>query len=190
MSIQEHRWILGGGLASGKSVVRRLLSSAGIATIDADAVGHSVLEPGGGAYAEVSQRWPEVLDGGRIDRSALARIVFNDLEELAALEAMTHPHIFDTIRSRVEKIRGTVVVEMPIEARGLGSRWRRIVVDSRLETKVERAVARGMGSDDARARLAAQPDRPEWLAIADLVIPNHGSLSELEETVTLVVEQL
>jgi hypothetical protein len=31
--------------------------------------------------------------------------------------------------------------------------------------------------------MAAQPDRAEWLAVADLVLPNHGDLSELRGTV-------
>jgi len=190
VSTQQQRWILGGGLASGKSVVRRILADAGIPTIDADAVGHAVLEPDGPAHGAVSQRWPGTVSNGRIDRKALAEIVFNDPDELASLEGITHPYIFDTIRHRVEEIGGLMVVEMPVIAARFGSEWRRLVVDSREGEKVRRAVSRGMEKEDARARLASQPSRQEWLAVADLVIPNHGSLSELEQTVAMVVSRL
>lgn len=179
--------MLGGGLASGKSVVRRFLTDAGIATIDADLVGHAVLEPAGPAFAAVAERWPIAVSKGRIDRQILAEIVFNDPRELAALEGITHPHIFDMIRGRVEEIDGAVAVEMPVISTSLGPEWRRLVVDSSDEAKIRRALARGMDEDDARARLAAQPTRAEWLAVADLVVPNHGSLAELEENVSLVV---
>jgi dephospho-CoA kinase len=43
-----------------------------------------------------------------------------------------------------------------------------------------------MSEDDARSRIAAQPGRAEWLAVADLVIPNHGSERELHEAVMIL----
>lgn len=190
MTTQQRRWILGGGLASGKSVVRRALGEAGIATIDADAIGHAVLEPDGPAFEPVSARWPSVVSDGRIDRRALAGIVFEDPDELAELEGMTHPHIFDMIRRRVEQINGPVVVEMPVTGERLMVTWRRVVVDARDDAKLRRAADRGMDEEDARGRLAAQPTRAEWLAIADLVIPNHSSLDELTSAVDEIVSRL
>lgn len=190
MSTEQRRWILGGGLASGKSQVRILLAEVGISTLDADTVGHEVLEPERPAFAEVRQRWPDVVVDGQIDRGALAKIVFSDPEALAELEAITHPYIFDTIRHRVEEIEGPVVVEMPVVGERLGEDWSRLVVDARDDVKVERAISRGMDEKDARARLASQPRRDEWLAIADLVIPNHGSLADLEDSVKRVTTRL
>lgn len=190
MTSQQRRWILGGGLASGKSAVRQFLHETGIATIDADSIGHDVLARGGAAFADASDRWPETVVDGQIDRRALAEIVFNDHDELAALESMTHPHIFDTIKRRVEEIEQTVVVEMPVIADRIDTGWRWIVVDSRDDVKVQRAVARGMREEDARARLAAQPTRSAWLAVADSVIPNHGSLADLESAVARLAERL
>lgn len=177
-------------MASGKSRVRELLAAAGIETIDADEVGHMLLEPDGAAFGDVSRRWPEVVLEGRVDRSSLARIVFSDTRQLAALEEMTHPHIFDMIRGEVEEIEGPVVVEMPLPGRRLGEEWRQLVVDCRDEVKIERAIARGMEGSDARARLGVQPSREEWLATADVVIPNHGTMADLVETVGRLVDTL
>lgn len=183
MSTEQHRWILSGGLASGKSKVRELLAEAGIVTVDADSIGHSVIRPDGPAFAQVAERWPHVVRDGEIERPSLAAVVFNDPGELAALEAITHPHIMDGIRSRVAGVEGTVMVEIPLLSHDLGDDWRRIVVDCRDEIRLARAVQRGMSQEDARARMASQPSRAQWLAVADLVVPNHGTLQELAEAV-------
>jgi len=163
-------------------MVRQLLEAAGILTIDADSIGRAILRSDGPAYAEVVKRWPRVVQEGEIHRPSLASIVFNDPDELAALEGITHPHIFDIIGTRVDEIDSTVVVEIPVLNHGLGDEWQRIVVDCHDEMRLQRAIARGMGREDAKSRMAAQPRRDEWLAVADLIVPNHGSLDELEET--------
>jgi len=177
-------------LASGKSLVREMLADAGIATIDADRVGHEVLEPSGAAFDEVRSRWPQIVVDGEISRSALAGIVFDDPSELEELESITHPHIFDTIMGRVERLDTPVVVEMPVLTDRLRGEWGRLVVDSREEAKLARAIERGMSEADARSRLQAQPSRADWLASADLVIPNHRSLEELKRLVEDVLEHL
>jgi dephospho-CoA kinase len=170
--------------------VRRLLEDHGIETIDADAIGHAVLEPDGPAFADVAGRWPEVVVEGVIDRRLLATVVFNDPAELKALESVTHPHIFDAIRARVEDVVGPVVVEVPLLTHRLGSRWKQLIVDSRDSIRHRRALARGMSREDTEARMMAQPSRSEWLAAGDLVVPNHGSRAELNEAVVALAHAL
>jgi dephospho-CoA kinase len=162
----------------------------GIMTIDADAVGHEMLEPGGPAYDDVASTWPQVVSEGRIQRASLAAIVFAKEAELQRLESITHPHIFGTIHRGVEDFDGVVVVEVPVLEHGFGEGWGRIVVDLEDEARLERALARGMSEQDARDRMTAQPSREEWLARADIVVPNHGTLAELEETVARLVTVL
>lgn len=190
MRSKQRLWVLSGGLASGKSQVRGFLSEHGFHTIDADSVGHDVLRSDGPAFDEVAKRWPQVVEEGEVDRSALAEIVFNDPSELISLESITHPHIFGTISTQVEDVDAPVVVEMPLIKHSLGSGWRRIVVDCRDELRLRRAVGRGMAEADVRSRMSAQPSRAEWLAIADVVVPNHGDLGMLSSTVDCLVSKL
>lgn len=170
--------VLGGGIGSGKSLVAALLDAAGAAVISADEVGHGVLEPDGAAFAEVAARWPSIVVKGRIDRPRLAGIVFRDPAELAALEALTHPAIIETILDRVTNIDRPVIVEVPLIL-DLGDGWRRVYVDADHEVRIERAVARGADEGDVRRRATAQPDREEWLLWADDVIVNEGTKEEL-----------
>lgn len=188
MTTQNRRWLLSGGIGSGKSEVGRLLAATGIRVVDADRMGHRVLEPSGSAFGAVADRWPEVLRDGVIDRGTLAGIVFADPGQLRELEALTHPHIFGTIRVELEGFEELAVVEVPIIDTGL--LWPRMVVDAADEIRFEHALERGMSTDDLRARMASQPSRAQWLASADLVIPNHGTLEELTETVAEVVGYL
>lgn len=145
-----------------------------------------MLEPDGAAYAAVTQRWPSVVVDGRIDRSRLAAIVFVDTDQLAELEAMTHPAIIETIRERVASDPGPVVVEAPVQLL-LGDGWHRIYVDADEELRVARAVGRGDEEADVRRRVAAQADRMEWLDWADEVIDNNGTLEALRNQVEELV---
>ena len=182
------RWVLGGGLASGKSAVRGLLGGRhGLLAIDADAVGHEMLEPDGHAYPDVAAAWPQVVSEGRIQRAALAAIVFAEEAELKRLESITHPYIFGTISRRVEDFEGVVVVEVPVLNHRMDEGWGWIVVDAGDEVRLRRAMSRGMTRKEAETRMRAQPNRSEWLAAADIVVPNHGSLDELSATVDLLV---
>lgn len=179
--------MLGGGIGSGKSEVRRMLSLAGVLTVDADGVGHEVLEPDGPAFEAVVAQWPDIVVDGRIDRAALGEVVFADLSQLRRLEAITHPHIFGTIATRLEGIDGVVVVESPLIEPPIEGSWRMMVVDAVDDARVRRAMARGLGEAAVTAVMRAQPSRAEWLARADLVIPNHGLVGELQATVDRVV---
>ncbi|MCD6303362.1 MAG: dephospho-CoA kinase [Planctomycetes bacterium] len=90
-----------GGIGAGKSTVAAELEALGCRLIDADAIGHDVLgEP---AVAEaIRRRWGDGVLGpdGRIDRSALAEVVFEDPAELEALDELVHP----PIRRRMERL--------------------------------------------------------------------------------------
>ena len=160
--------------------------SEGIRTVDADAVGHLVLA--GEGLTPVAERWPDVVLEGQIDRQALARIVFDDSEELEVLEAITHPLIFGRIEADLKEFSGVVVVEMPLLETSMG--WPMIVVDADDETRLRRAVQRGMKEADVRRRMAAQPGRDDWLAAADVVVPNHGAINHLEKAAALLGDYL
>lgn len=168
--------------------MRRMLEELGVKAIDADSIGHEVIAPDGPAFAAVAERWPDVVSGGRIDRSALAAEVFGDPEALAELEGMTHPHIFGKISSRLQELSGLVVVEIPLLGRPAFETMPRLVVDCADEIRLQRVIDRGMDPDDARARMERQPSRAVWLAAADLVVPNHGSLEDLWPTVRALLQ--
>ncbi len=181
--------LVSGGIGSGKSAVARMLAMLGAHVIDADAIGHEMLA--GVCHDEVALRWPGVVRDGRIDRAALADIVFAKPAELAALEAITHPAIAARIAEEVERTNApVVVVEMPLLKNLMGEGWLRIVVDAGEAVRVRRLLERGMQPEDIRARMMVQPNRRAWLAAADVVVGNDGSLADLESEVAAVWRRL
>jgi dephospho-CoA kinase len=184
------RLVVGGGIGSGKTTVVRVLQRLGASVVIADEIGHRVLEPGGEAFNEVAAAWPQVVVEGRIDRNALAAIVFADPVELERLEALTHPAIAARLSAEVSAIEGDVVVETPIPGVATGPGWVRLYIDVPGELRLRRAVARGGDPDDVRRRMAAQLHRRAWLQWADRVLVNEGTLEELEAAVRALWDEL
>jgi len=175
---------LTGGLASGKSTVARRMAELGCRVVDADRLVAELYAPGGAGAAAVEALFgPDLLDpSGAVDRPRLAERVFSDPEARARLETAIHP----LVRRRFEELAAeadedVVVLEatLLVEA-GYGPSFDLVVtVEADPETRVARAVARGLPEPDARARLAAQGDGSRRLAAADRVLPNKGTLDEL-----------
>ncbi|MEX2419343.1 MAG: dephospho-CoA kinase [Acidimicrobiia bacterium] len=176
----DRRHLLTGGIASGKSTAATYFEILGAFVVSADRIGHEVIAPGGAAHDAVVGRFPDSVVDGVVDRSRLAAHVFGERGELQALEAITHPAIRSLIHTVVDGVAGVVMVEVPLIGDFLGPGWKRIVVDAPGAVRLERLLARGMGQQDAEARLAVQPTRGEWLESADLVVDNSGDLMDLE----------
>ena len=192
MGRRRNVWLLTGGIGSGKSTVRRMLAERGAETIDADRVGHQVLEPGGAAHEAVAARWPEVVDDGVIDRKKLGHIVFNDNSELRDLEAISHPAITKTLRERIKESDADVVVvelSVPRDFLGVGSS-RTIVADLDVPTRKKRLVDRGMEPDEIDRRMAAQPDRDGWVDRGGWVVCTEGSFDDVEQRVDRLWHQM
>jgi dephospho-CoA kinase len=174
------RVVVVGGIGAGKTTVLERFAELGAEIIEADRIGHDVLEPWGSAFSSVAERWPQVVDGAEIDRPALAAIVFQDPDELAALEAISHPAIAREIARRSEDAGDRpVVVEVPVEADLVGPGWTRVAVVAPRPLRLDRVVARGMDRDDAASRADRQLDDAAWIASADAVIVNDGTIDQL-----------
>lgn len=174
------RLVIGGGIGSGKSQAGVLLAERGFSVLDADRVGHSVLEGDHPVARRVAERWPEAVNRGMIDRRALGRIVFHDRGQLAELEAITHPAIRDGIAAWAREAgERPLAVEIPLLAELVGADWIWVVIEAPLELRKERLRGRGMSDGEIAARLAAQPSREGWLESADFVIGNAGTREDL-----------
>lgn len=177
---------LTGGIGAGKSTVADGLAARGAVLIDADAIVRELQEPGGRVLAAMVDHFgPGILrPDGTLDRGAVASIVFNDADELAALNSIVHPAVVEEMTARRRALADTdktVVLDIPLLVEGGYREIPVIVVDTDPEIAVARLVeSRAVDEDDARARIAAQASRPERLAIADFVIDNSGTRAELE----------
>lgn len=181
---------LTGGIASGKSVVARRLAEHGAVRIDADELAREVVEPGQPALAEISREFGPAVIGpdGRLDRAALASVIFVDPERRAALNAITHPAVKRRARELMDEAAAknpdaVVVYDVPllVEARVDADHDFDliVVVNASAETRIRRLVElRGLSREEAAHRLNSQVSDTERLAIADVVIDSNGTLDE------------
>lgn len=176
---------LTGNIATGKSVVRRMLEHLGAYTIDADSLAHRVIASDAPGYKRVLDAFGKwLLDkDGQIDRAKLGKLVFSDAEALAQLESIVHPYVMQAVDLLTRRANQPVVVIEAIKLiesdlrKQCDSIW---VTDAPPQVQVERLIRkRGFSPADALQRVNAQASQQNKLALADLVIKNTGSYDDL-----------
>ena len=184
---------LTGGIASGKSALEREFAARGVFVADADLIARQIVEPGQPALVAVVGAFGQsVLTAeGRLDRTALRALVFDDAAARRALEAILHPLIRTQLHAQCRAAPGAYAIAMvPLLTEGGGRDgypWldRILVVDAPHAMQKERLMQRD-GIDDALAEkmIAAQATRAQRLALADDIVVNDGDLASLREAVT------
>lgn len=192
MSAWPGKYAIGltGNIATGKSVVRKMLEHLGAYGIDADALGHRAIAQGAPGYQPVLStfgRWILAPDG-QIDRAKLAKLVFADRDALARLEAIVHPLVGQAVDLLARRSRHKVIVIEAIKLLESGMRarcdsvW---VVYAPPEVQLARLMQkRGMSMAQARQRIAAQEPQEAKIAVADVVIRNDGTFEQTWQQVT------
>ncbi|HEX6270902.1 MAG TPA: dephospho-CoA kinase [Anaerolineales bacterium] len=181
------KYVIGltGNIATGKSVVRRMLEHLGAYTIDADALSHRVIAKGAPGYQPVLNTFGTwiLAQDAQIDRNKLGRLVFADTQALQQLEGIIHPYVRQAIDILVKRASQRVIVIEAIKLleSGLGNLCDSIwVTDAPQHVQIERLIRkRGMSSETALQRVHAQSAQKQKVAAADIVITNKGSYEDL-----------
>jgi len=191
---------LTGGIGAGKTAISNLLAKLGAGIVDTDLIAHQITAPGGAAIPLIREQFgPEFIDAtGALIRSRMRTLVFGNPQARIALEAITHPLIREeTIRQASHLFQEgapylAFVVPLLIES---GS-WQGlidylVVVDCPVETQIERVMHRSnLPRTEVENILKAQASREDRLAMADMVIKNQGSLTDLEDEVKTLHQKI
>ena len=192
MSAWPGKFVIGltGNIATGKSVVRKMLEHLGAYGIDADALGHRAIAKDAPGYKPVLDtfgRWILAPDG-QIDRTKLARVVFSDPDALGQLETIVHPLVRQAVDILIRRSSQKVIVVEAIKLlegplrQACDTIW---VTYARKEAQISRLTQkRGMGSAVAHQRVNAQPSQTEKVEAANTVIYNEGSFEDTWMQVT------
>ncbi len=188
-----------GGIASGKSAVAAEFGRLGCAVVDADAIARQALETPAIREAVVERFGPGVLaEAGRIDRRALAEIVFGDAAKLEALNAIVHPFVLRRAEELIARHRRdpavkAVVLDMPLLVEvGWADRCDRIVfVRCDRARRVERAGrGRSMDERSIEIRENLQISLDTKAALADNTIDNNSDFSALVRQVVFIFSEM
>lgn len=183
---------LTGVIGSGKAEVANILATFGAVTIFADGISRRIYEPGDAGHQAVVDAFGEdVLDEDeRIDRAALAAIVFGDDAQRKKLEAAVWPVMAAVVEKEMAAAEAEGAPAAVVEAAVLfEAGWEHLVhevwaVTTDDAASVQRVRRRdGLSEEQVRARMAAQLSAEEKASRADRVIANNGTLEELHESV-------
>ena len=182
-----------GGIGAGKSEALEAFRRHGAATVSSDEIVHELLRTDAVREAVVARLGNGVVGlDGRLDRGAIATVVFNDPEALAWLEGLLHPLVsVEYLRWRDELARSddpprVIVTEVPLlyESGSEGRFDKVVVVTAPEEVRRARSPA---ASDGREQRLL---DDAEKVARADYSYSNEGTLKDLDRFVRSVMDDL
>lgn len=176
-----------------------MLRDRDVPVLDADPLGHELLEPGQPAYEEtVAAFGREVLDaGGKVSRAKLGGIIFADAQKRARLNQILHPRILDILQkwfAALDEPEGPefAVVEaaLIVEAGYNRNLDKLIVCWCRPEQQLERLTLRGLSMEEVQQRIGAQMPPDEKRKLADEAIDCSGSIEQTQQQVNRAVEKL
>jgi dephospho-CoA kinase len=184
-----------GGVASGKSLVAKMLVELGAGLLDADRTGHAVLAEDPAVQRELHERWGDAVFAadGSVDRSAIASRVFAsggsvELDRIF-LEGLLHKRIRRRLLQKKDQFaaegRPAVVLDAPVL---LEAGWGPmcdilLMVEVPREIRLERARQRGWTEAEFDRREAAQWPVEDKRREAHFVISNEGTEHELRQAV-------
>jgi len=181
---------LTGGIATGKSSVRRRFAHHGVPTVDADILGHAAIAPGTPGAARVIETFGAavLLPDGGVDRRALGAVVFANEAARRALEAIIHPAVYDAITAWYATLPPVpvAVADIPLlYETGRESDFDTVVVTAcEPAEQVRRLRERdGLSLGEALQRIEAQLPVAEKARRADHVIRTDGTHAEADAQV-------
>jgi dephospho-CoA kinase len=190
---------LTGGIASGKSTAAKILERLGAAIVNADVLAREVVEPDQEAWKDIVARFgPDVLQPDQtLDRQKLRTVIFNDPDARKKLEAIIHPRVRALAEQKFRQHGAAgfaiVVYEVPLLFEAKIHQWLRpvILVACDIDTQRRRLEQRDqIDSAAAQKIIDAQMSLAEKRRLADYVIENNGSLSDLERQVREVLAKI
>ena len=178
--------LLLGGIGSGKSEALKILREEHFANIiEADKVAHFLYEKDRAGYTALRSVFGDIIldDKKNIDRKKLGDILYYDKEKLRLVNSIIHPLVYEEIKNRLIENRLNVVEQalMPDNKDIYDEIW---YLHTDHEIRIERLMlSRGLEKERIEQIIAKQPKESEFKSIADKIIQNNGSRSELEKNI-------
>ena len=171
-----------GGIACGKSLVSNELKKYGARIISADKMAHWLMSPCNEIYNEYVKHFGEGIlqENGWLNRKKIAKIIFNDKNELKWVNEMAHPILRRYVRERLiayqRKKRSLIVLDVPLLFEAgweieCDEVW--VVILDR-DKQIQRLMKRNhLNLADAESRIEAQLNDEERRKRADVIIDNN-----------------
>lgn len=186
------------GIGAGKSEVLKYLETAYKAVVvEADKVGHEVMDRSDVISRIVDVFGDEILSDGRINREILGGICFEDGKKLDKLSEILHPIIRKEILSRLKRAelekKELFVLEaaLLIEAKYpefLDSTW---YISCSKEIRIDRLMKnRGLSYEKCLDIIEKQLSDDEFVRECDMVIDNSCGVKDLHKNIDMALSKV
>ncbi len=185
-----------GGVGAGKSRILRILKEVyGARVIQADQIAKELEEPGCPGLTALEKVFgADILDGnGCLDRPAFAQLIFGDPQARETVNQILHPLVWQEIKRRTSEGREELVA---VEAALFDERSKQlceylIFVDADEKRRSQRLMEhRGYTRTRCIEMINSQPSRTDFLAIADFVIDNNGTVEHVQQQLSRILEEV
>ena len=172
-----------GSLGTGKNLVGSILSELGVFVIDTDEIVREILKTNNKITQNIADNFGDSIlnkdNHEYIDRTALAKIIFNDENKRKKLESILHPEVKYLLSSviNLSKDRQIIAVLVPLlfEANLQNQFHETWCVICNKDVQMTRLLSKGYIIDDAKARINAQLTQDEKAKRSDFIIDNSGN---------------
>lgn len=139
--------------------------------------------------------WDSYDEKDQLNRTYLAKIVFNDTKKLERLNALVHPYVFEDYRDWVSKqskyLYSIKEAALMFETESYKELDKIIVVTAPIDMRIERVVRRdSVKHDDVLKRMENQMNDRERIEKADYVLMNDGRTSLIQQVMKIHKEFL
>jgi dephospho-CoA kinase len=200
--MKDKKYLVGltGGIGSGKSTIANSFKKLGIKVVDADYASRAVVEPGSEALSKIEAYFqplavdtPMIVDG-KLNRSALRNIVFNDVDKKEWLEALLHPLISQWIDDQIGQSTESpyIILESPLlfETEQHNKVNTALLVDIPPELQIQRAMQRDKNSaDQIQGIIDSQMSRKDKLNKATYIFDNSQDIKTIDGRVLTLHQQ-
>ncbi len=188
-------WVVTGPIGAGKSTVSGLLAEHGAAVVDADRLGHEVLNDPALIQNLAEEFGSDCVRNGQVDRQCLGALVFSNQQAMDRLNALTHPALLQLAASRLDKIAQDGNHELAVLEAAVYFLWPPLpMVDMVISVVAEVGVRRrrlmeerSMTLQQVQDRMRSQNNLASLWETADVILDNSFSREALVEAVDLLL---
>lgn len=190
---------LTGPTGSGKSSVSELFAAYGLPILNADKIYHELLIPPSVCLDELANCFGAAIlePSGTLNRRALAKIVFSSPEELARLNDISHRHVMNEIRLRLDHLQKQntpcAVLDAPQLFEAGADKCCNLIVSVLADEalRLERIMRRdGIDRETALQRMRAQRSDGFFRSHSDYIIENNESTENLLPHVHRILSEM
>jgi len=185
---------LTGNIGCGKTTVAHMFEDLGVEVIEADRIGHQLLEKEKIKKRVVSISTESILNGkGNISRKKLRNLIFKDKKKLELLNSILHPLMVKEIKKKIRMSRSNLIIvdaAVLLEAGWDSLVDKILVVTTSYHTQLKRIKDQSDFSPvEIKGIMEAQLPQSEKIKRADFVIENEGSIDKTRQQVRKLWEK-